>query len=200
MKRIHVEHPEAGGVGGAVLGADSDRRLLSRIADVAAFSSPSQPGFVRTIAGVNVSYKRSVLQAVGIQDESFFINCGEDVDFNWRIKQLGYQIFYHPEIKVLHHHRSTLKQFIHQFYMYGRAYYLVRCKWPEMYCIYPHKFSTFKDLLKAANFLVALVYQPFLHMMRMTTWKDKLRSLPLFFAIGLAWRGGIVSQRLRMHQ
>src|SRR5271157_1280318 len=50
VKRVHAEHPEAGGVGGAVLGADSDKSLLSRIADVVTFSSPPQPAYVRTIA------------------------------------------------------------------------------------------------------------------------------------------------------
>jgi glycosyltransferase involved in cell wall biosynthesis len=88
MKKAHAEHLKAGGVGGAVIGADSDKSLLSRIADVVTFSTPPQPGYVSTIAGVNVSYKRSVLMEVGLQDETLFR--GEDVDFNWRIKKLGY--------------------------------------------------------------------------------------------------------------
>jgi len=197
MKRIHAEHPEAGGVGGAVLGADSDKSLLSRIADVAVFPSPSQSGYVRTIAGVNVSYKRSVLQAVGPQDETLFR--GEDVDFNWRIKELGYEIYYDPSIKVIHHHRPTLGQSIHQFYMYGRAYYLVRRKWPEMYCVYPHKIGRLRDLLKLAYFVASTVFEPFISALKMPTWADRISTLPVLYALHIAWKSGIFVQKIE-HQ
>lgn len=195
MKRIHAEHPEAGGVGGAVIGADNATSLLSRIADVATFSSPPTPAYVRTIAGVNVSYKRSVLQAVGLQDETLFR--GEDVDFNWRIKKLGYEIYYHPAIKVLHHHRPNLKQFIYQFYMYGRAYYLVRRKWPEMYCVYPHGISRSRDFLKLGYFLLSTVFEPFRSAMRMQVRTDKILTLPAAYAIHIAWKVGMAVQKLQ---
>ena len=193
MKKIHAEHPEAGGVGGAVIGADSDRSLLSRIADVATFSSPSEPGYVRTIAGVNVSYKRAALQAVGLQDEALFR--GEDVDFNWRIKKLGYEIYYHPDIKVLHHHRSDLKQFVYQFYMYGRAYYQVRRKWPDMYCVYPHHIASFRDILKAINMFLRLFYLPIINGLQLKSWKERFYSMPIFFISGLYWNWGVYCQK-----
>lgn len=197
MKRIHAGHPEAGGVGGAVIGADSDKDLLSRIADVATFSSPPTPGYVRTIAGVNVSYKRFVLQVVGPQDETLFR--GEDVDFNWRIKKLGYEIYYHPAIKVLHHHRPNFKQFVYQFYMYGRAYYLVRRKWPEMYCIYPHSIHTLKDILKLINLFMRFFYLPFLNALKLKNWADRIMALPIFFVSGLYWNFGICFQSYIAH-
>jgi GT2 family glycosyltransferase len=192
MKKNHAEHPEAGGVGGAVLGADSGKSLLSRIADVATFSSPPKPGYVRTIAGVNVSYKKNVLQAVGQQDETLFR--GEDVDFNWRIMNLGYEIYYTPEIKVIHHHRPDFKQFLHQFHMYGRAYYLVRRKWPEMYCVYPHQIRRLKDALKVINFFVSIFYDPMLVAARLESWFDRLRALPILFASQVYWKSGVIYQ------
>ncbi len=195
MKRVHDEHPEAGGVGGAVLGADSDKSLLSRISDVATFSSPPQPAYVRTIAGVNVSYKQEALQAVGFQDETLFR--GEDVDFNWRLKKLGYEIYYHPDIKVLHHHRPNLKQFAHQFYMYGRAYYLVRRKWPEMYCVYPHGVSQIKDLLKFGYFFLSCITDPLNSAMNMGSLNNKLLSIPIFYLLHFSWKFGMVNQKLR---
>lgn len=194
MKKVHAEHPEAGGVGGAVLGADSDKSLLSRIADVATFSSPPQPGYVRTIAGVNVSYKRSVLLSVGPQDETLFR--GEDVDFNWRIKKIGYEIYYDPAIKVLHYHRPNLKQFIYQFYMYGRAYYLVRRKWPEMYCVYPHQIRSIRDVLRAINFVLRIFYQPVFHAMKIRTWYLMPGVYGVMFLSGVAWVYGILSQKI----
>ena len=193
MKRVHAEHPEAGGVGGAVIGADSDKDLLSLIADVATFSSPPTPGYVRTIAGVNVSYKRVVLRAVGLQDETLFR--GEDVDFNWRIKKLGYEIYYDPEIKVLHHHRPDLEQTFHQFYMYGRTYYLVRRKWPEMYCVYPHGIHSFRDFLKALNFILRLFYLPFSNGLKLAGCPGKIFSIPILFVMGVCWYCGILFER-----
>jgi len=197
MKKVHTEHPEAGGVGGAVLGADSNRSLLSRIADIATFSSPSQPGYMSTIAGVNVSYKRSILLAVGPQDEALFR--GEDVDFNWRIKKLGYEIYYSPDIKVLHYHRPNLKQFINQFFMYGRAFYLVRRKWPEMYCMYPHQISRLKDVLKLLYFTVSTLIDPFISAMKMATFVDRILAIPVLYALHIAWKSGILIQKLESH-
>ncbi len=198
MKRIHAEHPEAGGVGGAVLGVDSGKSLLSRIADVATFSSPPQAAYVRTIAGVNVSYKRATLQAVGPQDETLFR--GEDVDFNWRIKKLGYEIYYSPEIKVLHYHRPNLKQSIHQFYMYGRAYYLVRRKWPDMYCVYPQRLRRLRDWLKLGHFVISSLPDPFLLAMKLTAWPDRMLALPVTYALHLAWKSGMVIEKLRYNR
>jgi GT2 family glycosyltransferase len=194
MKKIHAEHPEAGGVGGAVIGAESGDHLLSRIADVATFSSPSEPGYVRTIAGVNVSYKRAALQAVGLQDEAMFR--GEDVDFNWRIKRLGYEIYYHPDIKVLHHHRPDLMQFIYQFYMYGRAYYQVRRKWPDMYCVYPHSIKRFRDVLKIINFILRIFYQPLLHAVKIRPWYLRPMVCFVMFISGSAWSYGVIFQKI----
>lgn len=193
MKRVHVEHPEAGGVGGAVLGADSAKSLISRIADIAAFPSPLVPSYVRTLPGVNVSYKKLALQQVGLQDETLFR--GEDVDFNWRIKKLGYEIYYSPEIKVIHYHRPSLKKFVYQFYMYGRAYYLVRRKWSEMYCVYPHEFKRIKDILKAIYFLGNICYLPFLSAWRMPNWVDKILAVPILVTTELAWKSGVVWQK-----
>ncbi len=194
MKRIHAAHPEAGGVGGAIIGANSDRSLLSRIADVATFSSPAAPGYVCTIAGVNVAYKRTVVQAVGPQDETLFR--GEDVDFNWRIRRLGYEIFYDPDIKVLHHHRPTLRKFVHQFHMYGRAYYLVRSKWPEMYCVYPHHVTKLKDILKAVNFVARIAYQPFFHAAKIAPWYLSPLVYLIMLLSGAAWSYGVIYEKL----
>jgi GT2 family glycosyltransferase len=192
MKVIHAEHPEAGGVGGAVIGTKGEENLISRLADQVTFSSPHEPRYVRTLPGVNVSYKREVIDNVGFQDETLFR--GEDVDFNWRIKQLGYEIYYDPSIKVLHHHRPTLGKFLLQHYMYGRAYYLVRKKWPEMYCVYPHGLRSFRDMLKAIYFVLSMFFQPIQYSLKMSHWRDKLIAMPILFILQIVWKGGMVMQ------
>jgi GT2 family glycosyltransferase len=193
MKLIHVEYPNAGAVGGAILGASSQKSFLSRLSDLVTFPTPTTPSYVRTLAGVNVSYKGEALRKVGPQDETLFR--GEDVDFNWRIAQLGYQILYHPDVKVIHHHRPKLRRFLNQHYMYGRAYYLVRSKWPEMYCVYPHHFRRPKDFLKAINFVAAIGYEPILGALRMPRLDDKVRAIPVLMANQLVWRGGMIYQK-----
>ena len=192
MKRAHREHPEAGAVGGRVLGTNTDS-LVGKVADAITFPSWPEPRTVRTLPGVNISYKREVVEQVGQQDETLFR--GEDVDYNWRVKQLGYEIIFDPQIKVYHHHRPTLRKLLDQFYMYGRAYYLVRRKWPEMYCIYPHQLRGPKDVLKAGNAVADAFYQPFLAARQIASRPDRLRALPILFGVGLAWRAGILSQR-----
>ena len=193
IKRLHAEHPEAGAVGGPVIGADSDS-FISRLADRVTFGSYPAARNVRTLPGVNISYKRTLVKAVGFQDETLFR--GEDVDYNWRVKQLGYEIRYDPAMQVLHHHRPTLRAFLHQHYMYGRAYYLVRRKWPEMYCVYPHALRRPKDVLKALNFFSAPFYEPVQYAARLERYADRLPACPILFANQLAWRGGMFRQML----
>ncbi len=193
MKRIHAEHPEAGAVGGPVIGADADS-LVSRIADQVTFAAHRTAQMVRTLPGVNVSYMRAVIEQVGLQDETLFR--GEDVDYNWRAQQLGWTIYYDPRVRVLHHHRPSLCAFLRQHYMYGRAYYLVRRKWQEMYCVYPHSVRKPRDFLKAVNFVAATFYEPMQYGLRMERLIDRFFALPILFLNGLAWRGGMIQQRL----
>jgi GT2 family glycosyltransferase len=191
MTQAHRQHPEAGAVGGPVLGTNTDR-LVGKLADLITFPVWPAPQYVRTLPGVNISYKRALVEQIGPQDETLFR--GEDVDYNWRAQQLGYKVYFDPAIKVYHHHRPTLRGLFQQHYMYGRAYYLVRRKWPDMYCVYPHGFRRPKDLLKIANFMASLIYQPFLSARRLASWRDRLAALPLLFAAGLAWKSGMIVQ------
>jgi GT2 family glycosyltransferase len=191
MKQAHAEHPEAGAVGGPVLGTNTDR-LVGKLADLITFPVWQAPQYVRTLPGVNVSYKRMVIEQIGAQDEALFR--GEDVDYNWRLQQLGYKVYFDPAIKVHHHHRPTLRGLFQQHYMYGRAYYLVRRKWQDMYCVYPHGLHRLWDLAKAINFVAALFYQPVLSARRLERWRDRLVALPLLFAAGLAWKSGMIAQ------
>ncbi len=192
IRAQHAEHPEAGAVGGQVLGAESDKSILSRLADLVTFPSPEAAGYVRTIPGVNISYKREVVQQIGLQDTELFR--GEDVDYNWRVQQSGYKVYYDPSIKVLHHHRPSFRKLLHQHYMYGRAYYLVRKKWTNMYCVYPHGISSVRDILKLGFFFVAIVYEPFKYAAKMSSTLLQLAAYPMLVVNQIVWRFGMVRQ------
>jgi GT2 family glycosyltransferase len=196
LKRLHAEQPRAGAIGGAVVGADRDS-LISRISDQVTFANFPTARSVRTLPGVNVSYKRAAIEQVGLQDETLFR--GEDVDYNWRIKQLGYGIYYDPSVRVLHHHRPTFRGFLRQHYMYGRAYYLVRRKWPDMYCVYPHRFDQPRAILKLINFLLAALYEPLLSARKMDHISDRLMAYPLMLINQIFWRGGMVREKITNH-
>lgn len=192
IKRLHAEHPAAGAIGGEVRGKNQET-FAARVADVVTFPHFTQPQEVRTLPGVNISYKRAALQAAGKYDDRLFR--GEDVDINWRVKQAGYSIYYHPAMKVYHFHRPTLGGLLRQHYMYGRAYYLVRRKWPAMYSVYPHHLRRPHDLLKAAHFALALTYQP-LQAAAKLRWRDRLTGYPVLFAQHLVWKFGMAWQAL----
>mgnify|MGYP003288346627 CR=1 FL=1 len=191
MKQAHEEHPEAGAVGGPVIGTPTNS-LVAKVADLITFPAWPSPQYVRTIPTVNISYKREVVDRVGLMDETLF--CGEDVDYNWRVQKVGYKIYFDPQIKVYHEHRPTLKGLLNQHYRYGRGYYLVRRKWRDMYCVYPHRIRRFRDVLKAANFIAALLYQPFQTSKKASSVKSRRALIPVMFLAGLAWKGGMVMQ------
>jgi GT2 family glycosyltransferase len=194
MKQVHAEQPTAGAVGGLVLGSNAES-LVGKVADAITFPAWRTARAVRTLPGVNISYKREVLDRVGAQDET--LARGEDVDFNWRVNQLGYTVYFDPSVKVYHHHRPTLRGLLNQHFMYGRSYYHVRRKWPEMYCVYPHRIRRAKDVLKAGHFVLSLFYQPFLSARTLSRWRDRLLALPVLFLTGVAWKGGMVEEAWR---
>ena len=194
MKRAHEEHPEAGAIGGLVMGKNTDS-LVGKAADLITFPSWQESQYVRTLPGVNISYKRQVVDNVGPQDETLFR--GEDVDYNWRVQQLGYKIYFDPRIKVHHHHRPTVKAFLNQHYMYGRAYYQVRRKWPDMYCVYPRGIRCFRDVLKVGNFFAALLYEPVRASRKASSLISRITLLPMIFMAEFAWKSGMLMQACR---
>jgi GT2 family glycosyltransferase len=145
MLVFHNKYPKAGVIGGNVIDSDI-QSYLSKIADIATFPNYKTIQKVRSVAGVNSSYKKEVIKDVGEYDESLFR--GEDVDYNWRSIQKGWEILFIPEIKVKHLHRPTWKGLFQQHFMYGKAHYLVRNKWKNMYSHYPLKINSFFSVLK----------------------------------------------------
>jgi GT2 family glycosyltransferase len=167
--------------------------LVSRISDVVTFPNYPTARCVRTLPGVNISYKRRVVERVGLQDVALFR--GEDVDYNWRVQKLGYSIYYDPAVRVRHQHRSSWRALLEQHYMYGRAYYRLRGKWREMYSVYPHQLRHPKDVLKGVNFFAAILYEPLRSATRMQRTHDKFLAFPLMLALQVVWRGGILREK-----
>jgi GT2 family glycosyltransferase len=61
---------------------------------------------VDAISGAFFMVKRSVIEKVGLLDESYFMY-GEDLDWAYRINRAGYKIVYIPQVWVLHRKKQS---------------------------------------------------------------------------------------------
>jgi GT2 family glycosyltransferase len=59
--------------------------------------------------GACLMIKRSVLEQVGTLDEGFFM-LFEEVDWCYRVKKAGYEIWFTPRAQVVHHYGQSIKQ------------------------------------------------------------------------------------------
>jgi GT2 family glycosyltransferase len=66
----------------------------------------SSPHEVDVISGAFFMIPRKVIDKVGLLDESFFMY-GEDIDWCFRIKQAGFEIWYNREVKILHYKKQS---------------------------------------------------------------------------------------------
>lgn len=67
------------------------------------------PQQVDSVMGAFLLIRRSVMEKIGLLDESFFMY-GEDLDWCWRCKAAGYQVWYYPKAKITHFKGSSSKK------------------------------------------------------------------------------------------
>ena len=194
LKQAHEEQPNAAAIGGPVIGTNPEL-MLGRVTEMITFPKWNEPRFVLSLPGVNISYKKAIIDQIGLQDETLFR--GEDVDFNWRIKERGFKILFDPRIKVYHYHRPTLRSFLNQYYMYGRGQYLLRRKWWAKRRVYPRKLITGNTLFIAFSFVIGPFSRAFSILRRLDSFIEWVQSLPLIFAADLAFRTGFIVQVIK---
>ncbi len=141
------EHPEAGGLGVKMLDGkgkflpESKRGLPSpsvAFFKIFGFSSlfPKSRIFgkyhlgfldkektheIDVLAGAFMLLRKSVLQEIGLLDESFFMY-GEDVDLSYRITKAGYKNYYYPGTRIIHYKgESTKKSSVNYVFMFYSA-------------------------------------------------------------------------------
>jgi GT2 family glycosyltransferase len=192
LRHEHGQDSKVGAIGGPVSGLSGS--FASRVADTVVFPTPGADKPILTLPTVNMSYQRAAVKDVGEFDETFFR--GEDVDFNWRLVRAGYSIRYEPRMKVRHEHRATIRGLYQQQWMYGRAYVLVRTKWPEMYSVYPHTFRSVRSWLKLGYAALSIVYLPLEISRKLPNAVDRLRAYPVLVGHHLVWKLGMVRQAL----
>jgi N-acetylglucosaminyl-diphospho-decaprenol L-rhamnosyltransferase len=129
------EHPKAGAVGPKLVRQDGSLdkacrrgfptpavalyhflfldRLFPRSLRFARYNltylDPEKQAEVDSLVGAFMLIRREALDQAGLFDESFFMY-GEDLDLCFRIRQHGWQIWYDPDITVLHYKGASSKQ------------------------------------------------------------------------------------------
>lgn len=61
---------------------------------------------VDSIMGSSLLVRKSIGDKIGWWDEDYFMN-GEDLEFCWQVKALGYKVMYVPDVVVHHHHGAS---------------------------------------------------------------------------------------------
>jgi len=64
---------------------------------------------IDVISGAFMLIRKSVLDQIGLLDETFFMY-GEDIDLSYRIKKAGYKNYYFPDTQIIHYKGESTKR------------------------------------------------------------------------------------------
>lgn len=115
----------------------------------------STPHEVDSISGAFFMVRKEVIEQVGMLDESYFMYA-EDIDWAFRIKSSGWQIWFNPRATVLHRKKQSGRSHFlkdrrvtsHRYFLtYNRLFYTKN---------YEKKYSGFVNWLVYASFDVQL--------------------------------------------
>ena len=193
VKKSHVEHPEAGCVGGRIINCVPDK-LIARFESAVGLPFDKLEGsYMRTVAGVSCTYKRKIMEEVGSFDES--LPAGMDTDYNWRIIKAGYRVWFEPKIRVRHMNRVKLRPFLKQMTWYGRGYYLTRRKHADLYSGMPRDMRRWQDWVKLPLVVFNIVIDPIIISLRYPG--DRFAFGILMLLKGVYWRKGWLIEWIR---
>jgi GT2 family glycosyltransferase len=126
-------------IGGPNIAPEGDGDVATSVAN-----SPGGPVHVLVsdelaehLPGCNLAIRRDALAAIEGFDTRFRI-AGDDVDVCWRLQDAGGTIGYSPGAMVWHHRRGSVRAYLRQQHLYGRAEGLLEGKWPERYNRFGH--------------------------------------------------------------
>ncbi|MCZ0756858.1 glycosyltransferase family 2 protein [Anoxybacillus sp. J5B_2022] len=88
----------------------------------------NEPHPIDCLVGAFMMVRREVIEQVGLLDEEFFMY-GEDIDWCYRIKQAGWEIYYCPFTSIIHYKgASSKKKPFKIVYEFHRAMFLFHKK------------------------------------------------------------------------
>lgn len=84
------------------------------------------------LPGCNLAVSRDAFEAIGGFDIRFH-TAGDDVDFCWKLHAAGYKLGFVPGAFVWHWRRGTVRSYLKQQLLYGRAERLLKEKYPSRF-------------------------------------------------------------------
>lgn len=100
------------------------------------YLDPDEMAEVDAVVGAFMMVRREAIAKVGLLDEGFFMY-GEDLDWCYRIKAVGWKVYYNPEVTVLHIKRAASArnpraqvEFWRAMEYFYRKHYAARTPWP----------------------------------------------------------------------
>jgi len=83
---------------------------------------------VDVLAGCYMMLRKTVLDKIGLLDETFFMY-GEDIDLSYRILKGGYKNYYYPETRIIHYKgESTKKSSVNYVIVFYKAMIIFAAK------------------------------------------------------------------------
>ncbi len=73
------------------------------------YLDPDQAAEIDAVVGAFMLVRREAIEQAGLLDEIFWMY-GEDLDWAYRIKQCGWQVYYYPQVVVTHVKRASSGQ------------------------------------------------------------------------------------------
>jgi GT2 family glycosyltransferase len=73
------------------------------------YLDPDQAAEIDAVVGAFMLVRREAIAQVGLLDEMFWMY-GEDLDWAYRVKQCGWQVYYYPQVVVTHVKRASSGQ------------------------------------------------------------------------------------------
>ncbi|MEA3344824.1 MAG: glycosyltransferase family 2 protein [Chloroflexota bacterium] len=149
MLAFMEEHPEAGAAGPRLVRPSGELDLACRRSFPTPINSfykifglsslfPYSPRFARynltyldpnetvevdSVVGAFMMVRREAIQQVGLLDESFFMY-GEDLDWAYRMKAVGWKVYYKADVRVLHYKGEASKNSSKAHYEFYRAMHI----------------------------------------------------------------------------
>jgi GT2 family glycosyltransferase len=85
------------------------------------YLSKDETNAIEVLSGAFMFMRKKALDEAGFLDEAFFMY-GEDIDLSYRIRQAGYEIYYHPETRIIHYRgESTKKSSLNYVFIFYQA-------------------------------------------------------------------------------
>ncbi|MDM8520994.1 glycosyltransferase [Anaerolineales bacterium HSG6] len=151
-------------------------------------SEQSERGFLPSL---NLMVHCSVIDKVGLFDESYPYPAGEDADWTIRMRMDGYKLYFEPSAKIKHcHNRTNLKTIWQHGFIYGKSSVKINPKY--------RTFLNTPFFLKQWWLLAILT--PFITTgvviriwLKQPNWKQATLVVPGIFITKLAWCMGAIS-------